>query len=65
MKAIAFTVFAGSLICLVLALLMNSRGPLDVTLLDYYFVLLPRYFVVGAAVLFIAGSALIAAHRQD
>jgi len=63
MKAIAFTVLAGSFACLVLALLLRNRGPLDVTLLDYYFVLLPRYFVIGAIVLFLTGSSLFVIHR--
>jgi hypothetical protein len=48
--------FAGSAVFLVLALVLElTKGVLDVSVLDYYFVVLPRYLLLLAAILFTAG----------
>ena len=62
----SIVLFAGSAVFLILALvLVLTRGALDVSVLDYYFVVLPRYLLLVAAILFTAGwivRRLVLAH---
>jgi hypothetical protein len=52
---ILVVLFAGSAVFLVLALVLElTKGVLDVSVLDYYFVVLPRYLLLLAAILFTA-----------
>jgi hypothetical protein len=47
---------AGSAVFLLLALVLAlTKGVLDVSVLDYYFVVLPRYLLLLAAILFSVG----------
>ena len=65
-KLVSIVLFAGSAVFLILALLLAlTRGALDVSVLDYYFVVLPRYLLLVAAILFTAGwivRRLVLAH---
>lgn len=48
--------FVGSAVFVILALaLALTKGVLDVSVLDFYFVVLPRYLLLVAAILFTAG----------
>jgi hypothetical protein len=48
--------FAGSAVFLMLALVLAStKGSLDLSVLDFYFVVLPRYLLLIAGILFTAG----------
>jgi hypothetical protein len=58
MKLLSILFFAGGLVFLILTVtqvLTRGWGPLDVTVLDFYFVVLPRYLLLIAGVLLIAG----------
>jgi hypothetical protein len=58
MKLLSILFFAGGVVFLMLAVtqvLKRGWGPLDVTVLDVYFVVLPRYLLLIAGVLLIAG----------
>jgi hypothetical protein len=58
MKLLSILLFAGGAVFLtltVMQVLTRGWGPLDVTILDLYFVVLPRYLLLVAGVLFIAG----------
>jgi hypothetical protein len=58
MKLLAILFFAGGVVLLMLTVtqvLKRGWGPLDVTVLDVYFVVLPRYLLLIAGVLLIAG----------
>jgi hypothetical protein len=47
-KLVSIVLFAGSAVFLILALVLAlTRGALDVSVLDYYFVVLPRYLFAG------------------
>src|SRR5580704_3304932 len=61
-KLVSIVLFAGSAVFLILALVLAlTKGALDVSVLDYYFVVLPRYLWLVAAILFTAGWILRAA----
>lgn len=66
-KMVSILFFAGSAVFLILALVLALRtGMLDVSVLDVYFVVLPRYLLLVAAILFTAGwivRRLCLAHR--
>ena len=58
MKLLSILFFAGGVVFLILAVtqvLTRGWGPLDVTVFDVYFVVLPRYLLLVAGVLVIAG----------
>lgn len=58
MKLLSILFFAGGVVFLTLTVtqvLTRGWGPLDVTVLDIYFVVLPRYLLLIAGVLLIAG----------
>lgn len=58
MKPLSMLFFAGGAIFLmftVTQVLTRGWGPLDMTVLDVYFVILPRYLLLIAGVLLIAG----------
>jgi hypothetical protein len=58
MKLLSILFFAGGVVFLILTVtqvLTRGWGPLDVTVLDVYFVVLPRYLLLIAGVLLIAG----------
>jgi hypothetical protein len=64
MKLLSILFFAGGVVFLILTVtqvLTRGWGPLDVELLHVYLVVLPRYLLLIAAVLLIAGfvSALV------
>jgi len=55
-RLISIVLFAGSAVFLLLALVLAlTKGVLDVSVLDYYFVVLPRYLLLLAAILFSVG----------
>jgi len=59
-KMLSPLLFAGSAVFLILALVLALtkgalKGALDVSVLDFYFVVLPRYLFLVAAILFTAG----------
>jgi hypothetical protein len=61
MKLLSILFFAGGVVFLILTvtqLLARGWGPLDVTVLDVYFVVLPRYLLLISAALLIAGCVL-------
>jgi hypothetical protein len=58
MKLLSILFFAGGVVFLILTVtqvLTRGWGRLDVTVLDVYFVVLPRYLLLIAGVLLIAG----------
>jgi hypothetical protein len=58
MKLLSILSFAGGVVFLILTVtqvLTRGWGPLDVELLHVYFVVLPRYLLLIAGVLLIAG----------
>ena len=65
-KLVSGVLIAGSAVFLILAVaLALTKGVLDVSVLDFYFVVLPRYLVLVAAILFAAGwivRRLVLAH---
>jgi hypothetical protein len=64
MTKLALFPLAAGIICLVTATILIARigGPLDVQILDHYFVLSPKWlFLVGAA-LVVPSLALVVAH---
>jgi hypothetical protein len=55
-KLMSIGLFVGSAVFVILALaLALTKGALDVSVLDFYFVVLPRYLLLVAAILFTAG----------
>ena len=55
-RLLSVVLFAGSALFVMLALVLAlTKGALDVSVLDYYFVVLPRYLLLAAAILFSAG----------
>jgi hypothetical protein len=55
-KLVSIVLFAGSAVFLILALVLAlTKGVLDVSVLDFSFVVLPRYLLLLAAILFTAG----------
>jgi hypothetical protein len=65
-KLLSIVLFAGSALFLILALVLAlTKGSLDVSVHDFYFVVLPRYLLLIAVVLFTAGwivRRLVPAH---
>ncbi len=65
-KLVSLVLFIASAVFLILSLvLVLTKGALDVSVLDYYFVVLPRYLLLIAVVLFGAGwivRRLVPAH---
>ena len=62
MKLLSILFFAGGVVFLILTVtqvLARGWGPLDVTVRDLYFVVLPRYLLLISAALFIAGCVLV------
>ena len=60
MKLLSILLFAGGAVFLILTVtqvLTRGWGPLDLTVFDVYFVVLPRYLLLVAGVLLIAGFA--------
>ena len=58
-KLIWIGLFVGSALFAILALaLALTKGALDVSVLDFYFVVLPRYLLLVGAILFTAGWAV-------
>jgi hypothetical protein len=58
MKLLAILYFAGSVVFLILMVtqvLTRGWGPLDVTVFDIYFVVLPRYLLLIVIGLLVAG----------
>jgi flagellar biosynthesis protein FliQ len=54
-KMVYIVFFAGSSVFLILALVLAlTKGVLDVSVLDFYFVVLPRYLLLIAAIFFTA-----------
>jgi len=66
-KMVSAVLFAGSAVFLILALVLAlTTGALDVSILDVYFVVLPRYLFLIAAIQFTVGCLvrrLFLAHR--
>ncbi len=55
-KLVSAVLFGGSAVFLILALVLTlTKAALDVSVLDFYFVVLPRYLLRVAAILFTAG----------
>jgi hypothetical protein len=55
-KLISLVLFVASAVFLILALVLElTKGTLDVSVLDYYFVVLPSYLLLTAVVLFGTG----------
>ena len=55
-KLMSIVLFVGSVVFVILALVLAlTRGALDVSVVDFYFVVLPRYLLLVAAILFTAG----------
>lgn len=65
-KLISILLFAGSAVFLILAVVLAlTKGTLDLSVVDFYFVVLPRYLLLVAAILFTAGwivRRLVLAH---
>jgi len=65
-KLMSIVLFAGSAVCVTLALVLAlTKGALDVSVLDFYFVVLSRYLLLVTAILFTAGwivKRLLLAH---
>lgn len=65
-KLISMALFGGSGVSVILALVLAlTKGALDVSVLDFYFVVAPRYLLLVAAILFAAGwmaRRLVPAH---
>jgi hypothetical protein len=62
MKLLSILFFAGGVVFLILTVaqvLARGWGPLDVNVLDFYFVILPRYLLLISAALLIAGSVSV------
>jgi hypothetical protein len=62
MKLLSIMFFAGGVVFLILTVaqvLERGWGPLDVTVLDFYFVVLPRYLLLISAALLIAGCVSV------
>ena len=55
---------AAGIICLVIAAILIAKigGPLDVQILDHYFVLSPKWLLILGTALFVPSLALVAAH---
>ena len=63
MKLMSILLFAGGVVFLLLTVtLALTRGSLDVTVLDVYFVVLPRYLLIVAVVLLVGGFVSFWAH---
>ena len=55
-RLMSIVLFVGSVVFVILALVLAlTKGALDVSVLDFYFVVLPRYLLLVAAILFTAG----------
>ena len=55
-KLMSTVLFVGSALFVILAIVLAlTKGALDVSVLDFYFVLLPRYLLLVAAIPFTAG----------
>jgi hypothetical protein len=62
MKLLSTLFFAGGVVFLILTVaqvLARGWGPLDLTVLDVYFVILPRYLLLISAALLIAGCVSV------
>jgi hypothetical protein len=62
MKLLSILFFAGGVVFLILTVtqvLARGWGPLDVTVLDVYFVVLPRHLLLISAALLIAGCVSV------
>jgi hypothetical protein len=62
MKLLSILFFTGGGVFLILTVtqvLARGWGPLDVTVLDVYFVVLPRYLLLTSAALLIAGCVSV------
>lgn len=55
-RLMGIALFGGSAVFVIFALVLAlTKGELDVSVLDFYFVLLPSYLLLVAAILFTAG----------
>jgi hypothetical protein len=62
MKLLSISFFAGGVVFLILTVtqvLARGWSPSDVTVLDFYFVVLPRYLLLISAALLIAGCVSV------
>jgi hypothetical protein len=55
---------AAGIICLIMAAILIAKigGPLDVQILNYYFVLSPKWLLIAGIALVVPSLALIATH---
>jgi len=62
-KLASFPLAAG-IICLIVAAILGVRigGPLDAQILNYYFVLSPKWLLITAVALVVPSLALVATH---
>jgi hypothetical protein len=64
MTILALFPLAAGIICLIIAAILIAKigGPLDVQILDHYFVLSPKWLLIAGMVLVVPSLALVAAH---
>jgi hypothetical protein len=64
MAKLALSTLATGIICLVIAAILTAKigGPLDIQILDRYFVLSPKWLLIAGMALVVPSLALVAAH---
>jgi hypothetical protein len=64
MTKLALFPLAAGIICLIIAPIVTAKigGPLDVQILDHYFVLSPKLLLLAGVALVVPSLALVAAH---
>ena len=64
MTKLALFPLAAGIICFIIAAIVTAKigGPLDVQILDHYFVLSPKLLLLAGVALVVPSLALVAAH---
>ena len=64
MSKLALFPLAAGIICLIITAILTAKigGPLDVQILDHYFVLSPKWLLLAGVALVVPSLALVAAH---
>jgi hypothetical protein len=64
MTKLALFPLAAGIICLIIAAILTAKigGPLDVQILNHYFVLSPKWLLLAGMALVVPSLALVAAH---
>ena len=66
MTRLALFPLAAGIFCLIVAAILITKigGPLDVQILDHYFVLSPKWLLIAGAILLVSSLAVLAmAHK--